>query len=87
MEDMTSDKAKRAFVLKILTDHDLVFGVWPDANKPDGIDFLLIKGRAKLRDVIVLKVGLSSTIAAIPCANDETALALQQTHGDKPHDA
>jgi hypothetical protein len=87
MKGMTATKTK-AFVLKILADNEIVFGVWQDADEPNGIGVLLIKGKARLeaslRDVCASGVFVITTkVSAVPCACYEQALALQQAYGDK----
>lgn len=68
---------------KILTTTDVVLGLYPDAAKPSGMGFQLIKGArvmmlvlARKRETRALRFG------GLLCRNEAEAIAYQQSIGD-----
>ena len=64
----------RASVKAIVDGADVVFAVWPDELKPNGIDFLLIKGSRE--------IGAGLKVKAISMASAEQAITCYQRFGD-----
>ncbi len=83
-ENITGDFAT---VQAIVDSAPLVFGVWQDPAKPDGVGMLVVKGHMLLRGIVADGEARSTASAAIPCTCAEQAEALRIVAGesDKLH--
>lgn len=80
------DELERArLVTRLVTDHHMVFGVWPDADQPDGVGFQVIKGEGVMPPLDGFELAEQVTVAAIPCAGLEQAIAARDAWG-RVHD-
>ncbi len=61
---------------------DLVFGVWPDPDEPDGIATMIIKGARLLGAIVAAGKTENVKWTAVPCSCAEQAAALRLTLGD-----
>lgn len=71
-------------VLALLNRHDVVVAVWQDAEEPDGVGMLVVKGDRALRTIIAENKAKNLSIASIPCDCLEQAIALKEVHGEPP---
>ena len=69
-------------VMKLLDTHDLVWGVWQDANEPDGIGMLIVKDARLLRTIVADYQLKPVSMTAIPCTCAEQAVALKKLFGE-----
>ena len=81
-------------VKKIVNSTDLVFGVWHDDQKPDGISTLIIKGQGRLAAIAAggkpapagtTRLGKASVLmswSAILCESLEHAIAARRVFGE-----
>lgn len=69
-------------ITAIVESNDIVFGIWPDADAPEGVGKYIIKGAGILQRIIDLGESESRAVAAIPCINYEQAVAASQVMGD-----
>jgi hypothetical protein len=65
-------------VIEIITENDVVFGVWQDPSERHGVGLLLVKGANRLRDIAATGIDQSCRISAIKCISAEQAEALRQ---------
>ena len=72
-------------VVALIDGHDVVMGVWPDPNEPDGVGMTIIKGAARLWDVIERKNSVTCTVTAICCLEEDQALGARLAFGDAKH--
>jgi hypothetical protein len=70
-------------VKRIIAEADVVFGIWPDATKPHGIDSYIIKGRHLLADGIASNITQRLRCTAIKCIELEQAVAAAEVFGSK----
>jgi len=61
---------------------DVAFGVFPDPTEADGVGLLLLKGQARLREVIGNDRNEPLRIIGIPCREIEEAEAIRLTLGE-----
>ena len=80
--DGTTGPIKRMF-----EENEIVFGVWQDASKPHGIDFLVLKGAKLLLESVASNQAVTARTSAIPCECLEQAIAAKQVFGTPDHDA
>ena len=69
-------------VAELVEQHSLVFGVWQDKAKPNGIGYSVVKGVSLLKVVVGSAVPVDMTWTAIPCIDAEQAEALRRVKGD-----
>ncbi len=69
-------------ITAIVESNDIVFGIWPDADAPEGVGKYIIKGVGILQSIIDRGESEFRTVAAIPCINYEQAVAASQVMGD-----
>jgi hypothetical protein len=62
---------------------DVVYGVWPDASKPAGIDYIVVKGIALMTNCVADNQSFTATVAVVPCSCLEHAVAAQRVFGDE----
>ena len=63
-------------IRRLIDEGDIVYGVWPDAIKPHGIDYGVLKGGELLeKDSGQVVVLLRETV--VPCQNREQALRIR----------
>lgn len=60
----------------------LVFGVFQDADEPDGVGMLLVKGHALLREIVASGKAWPVDMTGVPCACAEQAEALRLVAGE-----
>jgi hypothetical protein len=80
--DGTTEPIKRMF-----EEGEIVIGVWQDAGKPHGIDFLVLKGAKLLLEAVASGQAVTVSISAIPCMCIEQAIAAKQKFGTCDYDA
>ena len=79
MQGMT-ERATADYVKRVIADAPLVFGVYQDAESPNGVGMYIIKGKRELQASIA--AGLPILVNAIPCIDREQAIAAAEAHGD-----
>jgi hypothetical protein len=68
----------------LIADNEMVVAVWQDAEEPDGVGLLVIKGDRFLRTVIAENRPMPARYTAIPCTCIEQAIALKEVAGEPP---
>jgi hypothetical protein len=79
------DTAQR--VKQIFATCEVVFGVWQDASKPHGVDFIFLKGSKSFRKIAASGMAAEKKISAISCRQYEEAVAIKNVWGDCDYDA
>ena len=69
-------------VLKLIDRTDIVVAVWQDAQEPDGVGMLIVKGDRALLTIVADAQTKAVTMAAIPCICAEQAIALKEVAGE-----
>ena len=77
-----SDIERAKLVTEIVRDSDMVFGVWPSENEPEGFGVRIIKGDAIMPPFECFERDKELRVAAIPCVGLERALAARHEWGD-----
>jgi hypothetical protein len=77
-----SEKAAMDYVRKAVAEHELVFGLWQDHSKTNGIDMMVAKGTHKLQAIMAEGDPLKMLVTAIPCIKEGQAIALYDVLGD-----
>ena len=68
---------------KILATTDVVLGLYPATDKPNGMGFQLIKGASVMMLVLARKrESRALRFGGLLCRNEAEAIAFQQTFGD-----
>ena len=71
-----------ATVRAIVNAAPLVFGVFQDADEPDGFGLLLVKGHALCREIVASGKSWPVDMNAVPCTCVEQAEALRRVAGE-----
>jgi hypothetical protein len=66
---------------------DVVFAIWQDPEEEYGVDYLIVKGAKRLKEIVASQTGQPMRLSAVKCICAEQAIALQQALGDRDHDA
>ena len=69
---------------QLIEAHEVVFGVWQDADKPNGVDVLLVKGDA-FGDMEAIMDEMDTArvrLTAVRCCEAEEAHAMRKVFGD-----
>jgi hypothetical protein len=74
-----------AYVENVVASNDVVFGVYQDAGAPFGVGLYPIKGRRHLEAVKASGSNAELRTDAVPCIEEEQAIAAEQRFGDKAH--
>lgn len=75
-------KEKHTDALKqLMHESDLVFGVFKDASKARGWDYIIIKGERALAGSVQNNAAINLRLSAIPCREPEEAVAIKQVFG------
>jgi hypothetical protein len=61
---------------------DMVFALWPDSSKPQGIGLLCLKGQSWLLEIVASGKVLGGETLAIPCRDADQAQALLLAVGE-----
>jgi hypothetical protein len=69
-------------VQRILVTNHVVFGVWDDPNEPDGIDYMIIKGKWTVKRFADGTTPAKVKFSAIPCDCAEEAEMARRIFGD-----
>ena len=77
---LTGDFAE---VEKLVEANAVVFAVWPDAEEPDGVGLMIVKGQQRLRSIIANGRRDTVKFTAIPCIEAEQAMALKRVAGER----
>jgi len=80
------DHGRLRLISRAVIESDMVFGVWPDQNEPEGFGVQIIKGEALMPPLVGFETDRELVVAAIPCASLEQAIVARDTWGD-PKDA
>ena len=76
------DDAERSdYLMKLLAESDMVFGLWPDPDDANGVGIQIIKGDDILPPLVGFGTQHELHIAAIPCACREVAVAAREAWG------
>jgi hypothetical protein len=86
MEDMSGRQAMQ-YVEGIVDGAMIVFGVFPDAESPDGVGMHIIKGSRELQSVMASGRAKVVAIDAVPCIQLEQSIAAEQVLGDGKYKA
>jgi hypothetical protein len=70
-------------VKRLFAKSPVVFGVWQDASKPYGVDYVLLKGIKLMERGATRGVSTITRVAAVNCRDYEEAYAMRQTWGDR----
>jgi hypothetical protein len=71
-----------AGIEQIITDNDVVYGVWQDPTAPHSVGTLIIKGINRVRDIVATGTAADLKLSAIRCPSVEHAEAIRQVCGD-----
>jgi hypothetical protein len=74
-------------IKRIISESDVVFGVWQDAGEPHGVGLLLLKGAKLLREIVASGEAMPVRTNAISCISYEHAVAAKQVFCQPHHDA
>jgi hypothetical protein len=77
-----SDVDRARLVTRLLTDSDMVFGVWPDPNAEGGVGIHIIKGDDLMPPLAAFTPPYEINAAAIPCEGRRQAVAAQEAWRD-----
>jgi hypothetical protein len=75
-------KEKGQYVRGVIDAATVVFGVYQDAEQPNGVGMHIIKGKRELQVAIASGGETMVTMDAVPCECLEQAIAAEQTWGD-----
>jgi hypothetical protein len=78
---MRDDVERFDHVMKLVADSDMVFCVWPDEDRPEGVGIQIIKGSDVMPPLVGFETKPELRIAAIPCVGREVALAAREALG------
>jgi hypothetical protein len=67
---------------RIIETHDVVFGLWPDADQPHGVRVGMIKGDALLHNFLDGHKAPEIKVTAISCDDEEEAMCYRQVFGE-----
>ncbi len=67
---------------RVFETHDVVFGVWPDAEAEHGVGVMLIQGVGQLERVRFSGISEDASLTAVPCRSPEEAEAMRKVFGD-----
>jgi hypothetical protein len=73
-----NDIERAKLVTEIVRGRDMVFGVWPSEDEPDGFGVQIIKGEAIMPPLEGFETNDELSVAAIPCVGREQALAARR---------
>lgn len=73
-----SDVERARRVTRLLSDNDMVFGVWPDPNADSGVSIHVIKGDDVMPPLAAFTPPFEISVAAIPCQGRRQAVAAQK---------
>ena len=77
-----ADNAERSrHVMDLVAECDMVFGVWPDPDAPDGVGLAIVKGEDMMPPLVGFETEREVKVAAIPCACREIAAAARDAWG------
>jgi hypothetical protein len=76
-----SNRERGQLVTRIVADNQMVFGVWPDADQPDGFGVQVIKGEALMPPLEGFELPDEIRVTAIPCVGLEQAIAARDAWG------
>ena len=82
MRGMTPDAGFK-YIGQIVSDNDVVVGLFPDPAEPHGVGIYLIKGRGQLEALRAGGITEGLYCDAVPCVELEHAIAAEQRFGDK----
>jgi hypothetical protein len=75
-------------VQELFRNAEIVWGIWQDANEPDGIGTLVMKGAKLLREIGSNGKDMPNVVfTAIPCVCLEQAIAARNKFGTPDADA
>jgi hypothetical protein len=81
MQGMTEREASD-YVKKIIANATIVFGVYRDAEAPNGVGMHVIKGKRELQVSIASGETIEIRTDAVPCIELEQVIAAEQVYGD-----
>ena len=81
MRGMT-EEAAYAHVKSVIAGHDIAFGIWQDANEPNGVGILVIKGEDLLQVCMDGGRSITGSISAVPCVERDQAVAAKEAMGE-----
>ena len=76
-----TDLERTQLVTRVVREADMVFGVWPDDDQPEGFGVQVIKGTDLMPPLEEFEFAEEVTVAAIPCVGLEPALAARDEWG------
>ena len=76
-----TDLERTRLVMRVVREADMVFGVWPDDDQPEGFGVQAIKGSDLMPPLEGFELPGEVTVAAIPCVGLEQALAARDEWG------
>src|SRR5690348_681833 len=84
---MDEDDPKASFRIAsaIISESDVAFGVWQDANEPNGVGLLCIKGHQWLAEIMHSGRSSDLRLGAVPCVSREQAIAAEQRFRNPKH--
>ena len=72
-------------VKELIDTNDVAFAVWQDAQEPDGVGMLIVKGERRLLTITTARKAEPLSITAIPCQCADQAVALNRSQVSLPH--
>ena len=76
------DDAERSdHTMKLVAESEMVFGVWPDPERADGVGIQIIKGEYIIPPLVGFETKHELRIAAIPCIGRDVAVAAREAWG------
>ena len=76
------DVGRRCLLTQALAQSDMVFGIWPDEEEPDGFAVQIVKGDHIMPPLVGFETDEEIVVAAIPCAGGEQATRLDKVVRD-----
>ncbi len=67
---------------RVFETHDVVFGVWQDAEAEHGVGVMLIQGVGQLEQIRFSGISEDASLTAVPCRSPEEAEAMRKVFGD-----
>jgi uncharacterized Zn-finger protein len=81
MQGMTEREAAD-YVKGVIGSATIVYGVYQDAEAPNGVGLHIIKGKREMQVGVASRETIQVRVAAIPCIELEQAIAAEQVYGD-----
>ena len=81
----SNDLERLRLITDVVTQRDMVFGVWPDEAEEGGFGVQIIKGEAEMPPLVGFERASAVSIGAIPCAGFAQAVAARDVWREEAH--